>query len=244
MKRILKIKFVFLSCIILILFSSLNYAQIHSVNVFGDYSTAFSKRLEVSKGAGFGGGIIVRYDVADFLFLNISGGYSTFNVEQNNAIGQWNWRFWEERYKGNVDLYLQDSIYNAFINPVQTIDIYSIFLSLGTELNPLEKFTVKITAGGGILFYARKLHLEETWQKFYNDIDYTFEYSYRNFAPYKYGNPISVQGGLELGYEIYNGIKLFTSTNYLYVLKTDNMGYDTFPLNDILNIKFGITFLY
>ncbi len=238
----------------MLIFSSLHYAQLHSVNIYGDYSTAFSKRLDVTNANAFGGGLLIRYDITDFLFLGFTGGFSTFSISQDNAIGQWNWRFWEERYKGNVDIYLQDSIYNAFINPVQTIDVYSIFLSVGTEIKPFEKFSVKFTAGGGLLFYARKLHLEETWQKFFNQIDYTFEYSYRNFAPYKYGNPAAVTGGLEFGYEIYSGIKLFTMANYLHVLNPKvfylfndsppSMGYDTFPLNDILNIKFGITFLY
>ncbi len=242
-KKILTFGFIMLAMCFGNLYSQVSF---HSVNFFADYSYPIKTRLSVTKIDAVGGGIELRLNLSDIFSIGLTAGYSLFSLQQEDAIAQWNWRFYTERYSAIIkDNLNSDSTLAASLNPIQKMDVVPLFLTFNAELNPVKSFFIKPQIGGGVLFYTRRLYLEEIWQKKFDEVNYTFEYSYRNFASNKYGNPFSVFGGIDLGYQLSDGFMINSSFKYIYIIKTPgSFGYDQFTFNDFINFKIGLTILY
>jgi len=225
------------------LFSQL---KLSSISFYTDYSYPVKKRLLVNKIDGVGGGISISFSAFEFLELSFTGGYTLFSLQQENAIQQWNWRFYTERYAAIIrDNLRADSSLAAYLNPIQKMDLMPIQFSISSNFKLLKYFSLKPQIGAGIYFYTRRLYLEEIWRKKFDDLNYTFEYSYRNFASNKYGNPLGVFSLIEFNYQPSEIITIGTAFGYNYFFRTPGkFGYDQFPVNDYLNFKIYLTFLY
>ncbi|MBU2446721.1 MAG: hypothetical protein KJ666_14285 [Bacteroidetes bacterium] len=234
--------------LILFLTSAALYSQVslHSINFFADYSYPLKTRLAVTKIDAVGGGVELRFDLSKTFSVSLTGGYNLFSLQQDSAIKQWNWRFYTERYLGIIkDNLRADSSLAATLSPIQKMDLIPLFFTFGAEFNPFDNFYIKPQIGSGIFFNTRRLYLEETWRKKFDAVNYTFEYSYRNFATNKYGNPISAIAGLDIGYKISEAFIINSAIKYFYFFRTPGkLGFDQFPVNDYLNFKLGLTFLY
>lgn len=231
-----------------LLLSNFSYSQIKlsTISFYTDYSYPLSKRLMVTKIDAVGGGAEVSFSIYKNLEISFSGGYSLFSLQQDSAIQQWNWRFYTERYAGIIrDNLRADSTLAAYLNPVQKMDLVPFQISLKGNFNPIKNLYLKPQIGAGIYFYTRRLYLEERWRKIFYEANYTFEYSYRNFASNKYGNPAGVFASIEFDYQPSEIFTIGTSFGYNYFLKTKGiMGFDQFPIQDYLNFKIFLTFLY
>ncbi len=237
----LKIHFLIISIVFI---SSAVFPQIHSVKLFSDYSKPLSKRLAVNKIDAVGGGAEIHFKISESINAGLIIGYQLYSLQQDSALAQWNWKFWNTRYRDRVKADLQaDPTLSASINPVQKMDVIPLMLNLSFDISMNEKFLITPSIGGGVLFYTRRLYLIEDWQKRFNN--YTFEYSYRNFAQDKSGNPATVIGGVEVSYNFTKFFLLAGSVNYMQVIKTKgSLGYEEFPFNNTINAKIGLTFLY
>lgn len=238
-----KIILLFLMLYSLELFSQI---KLHSIAFYADYSYPTKKRLLVTKIDAVGGGVDISFQFFKYLMVTFNGGYSLFSLQQERAIEQWNWRFYTERYRGIIQDNLRaDSTLAAYLNPIQKMDLMPIAISLKGEVSPLQNFYVRPQVGLGIFFYTRRLYLEEVWRKKFEEADYTFEYSYRNFAQDKYGNPISTFTGIELAFKPSEIFTIGSSLGYYYFFKTPGkLGFDQFPIEDYINFKIYLTFLY
>jgi hypothetical protein len=216
------------------------------VNAYGSYSTVLGKRLAVTKADGFGGGVEGRISLSENIKLNLSVSFERYSVQQDSALARWNWRFWNERYQGIVrDNLASDPTLRATLDPVQYMELLPVLASISVEVNPLSDLSVRQSVGGGVVFYTRSLYLNETWQKRFDAASYTFEYSYRNFAQDKKGNPLVVVGSIELAYRITDVLALSGTARYTSVIRSEgSFGYDGFPLNDALAFYLGLSFLY
>ncbi|MGE5435611.1 MAG: hypothetical protein ACM3O3_00160, partial [Syntrophothermus sp.] len=164
-------------------------AQVHSINLFSGYASPMNKRLQVNRISGFGGGAEIKFNVYENIKIGVGLGYELYSLGQDNAVKQWNWKFYDTRYKGNVSSdTAADPSLNALLNPVQKMSIIPLQLTINFEWNVYDNIYLKPYAGGGVMFYTRKLYLEEYWSKYYASEDYLFDYSYRNFAQDKTGN--------------------------------------------------------
>lgn len=238
----IKINFLFF---VFILFNKTNFSQLQSVNIFGDYSSVLSKRISVTQASSLGGGIEVRFKLSENFSLGLIGSYQLFNIEQDDELNKWNWEFWNLRYKGITQSDLTDTNLRAVFTSVQKMDLFPFLISLNYNYALAEKFIISSAVGGGILFYTKKLYLDEYWEKKFNQIGYMFSYSYHNFAPDKNGNPIALMLGLNLSYEIFNNFRIASIFNFLQVIKTNGkLGYDEFPFNNSMSFKIGLTFIY
>lgn len=231
-----------------LMLSNISFPQIKlsTISFYTDYSYPLSKRLMVTKIDAVGGGIEVSFSVNKYLELSLSGGYSLFSLQQDSAIQQWNWRFYTERYAGIIrDNLRADSTLAAYLNPVQKMDLVPFQISLKGIFTPAKNFYVKPQLGAGIYFYTRRLYLEERWRKIFYEANYTFEYSYRNFASNKYGNPAGIFGLIEFDYQPSEIFTIGTTFGYTYFFRTKGkMGFDQFPIQDYFNFKIILTFLY
>lgn len=232
----------------IILFGSLQvYPQLQSINIFSDYTQSGTKRLAVTKADAVGGGVGIYFKVTDFLSLGLVGGYQLYSINQDSALTQWDWYFWNVRYRGSVQADLADSALklSATFNPIQKMDFFPIMLNIKSDFTVLEKLTVSPALGGGIIFYIRRLYLEEDWSRKFDKIDYTFSYRYRNFADDKKGNPFFITGGINLSYQFSEIASLTTDFVYNHIIKTEGKyGYDQLPFVNSYGIKVGIKFLY
>ncbi|MBI5474923.1 MAG: hypothetical protein HY961_21490 [Ignavibacteriae bacterium] len=225
---------------------SSSYAQMHSVSVYGSYLTALAKRQGFMKVTGFGGGASARYLVAQNIGVNLSFGYGRYgSIEQDSSLIKWNWKFWNERYGGNVRIDTLSDTLKAVLNPTQYMEVLPLLLTASYEFQPFEKFFVRPSIGGGILFYTRSLYMDEEWKKRFASLNYTFEYDFRNFAPDKKGNPFALVGGLELSYQVSDPLAVTAQSHFTSVVKTTGKyGYDDFPMKSSLAVSLGLSFLY
>lgn len=231
--------------LIMLFLSHYTFGQLSSISLSGDYSISGSKRLAVTKADAVGGALKIDYKLLDNLSVSLIGGYQLFSVQQDSGLIQWKWDFWDNRYRGNVNADLTDTTLRATIQSIQKMDVIPLIVTVNGDFTFGEKFFVQPSIGGGILFYSRRMFLEEEWSKKYEQIGYVFQYKFRNFAPSKNGNPLVVYGGINLGYHLNDAFRIDASINYTQILKTEGkFGYDNFIFKNYISTKLGITFQY
>lgn len=248
--------FFYLACSFWVLGVSVNAQSIKSVEAFSNYSVALNRYgstkqyinagMKISDANGMGGGVKVNFSVYKNYYVGLSIAYQLYSVHQDSAINKWNWLFWDTRYKGNVqDALSSDPTLSGILNPIQKIDVVPIFITFNAEYTIAHNLFVSPSVGVGMASYTRRLYLEETWQKKFDDLNYTFGYSYRNFAPNKTGNPFGISAGLNIAYEFLDGFRLHSEAGYVQFIKTPgSSGSDAFPLERIINVNLGLTILY
>ncbi|GAB1348846.1 hypothetical protein MASR1M107_10590 [Ignavibacteriales bacterium] len=234
----------FLSLFIAVVFSSSMLAQLTSIETTGSFSTAGSLKYAVTKANGFGGGVKINFKTFDNFYISISAGYQSFSIDQDSALTQWKWYFWDNRYYGSIRADLTDTAkYQLTITPNQGINSIPVSILVGYETK-LGDLKIKPYAGAGIFFFSRWFYVVEDWTKKLTKLNSTFNYNYRNFAPSKQGNPIMLHGGISLEYPLFDFVNLAGEFNYTHFLETDGMGYSELPFGNKLNFKLGLSFSY
>jgi hypothetical protein len=240
----------------------LNMAQVQSVNFVGAYSTTFNTNSDwkVESVKGYGGDVQVKVNLHGNWKLGISAGYRVFSVKQDNfaLFAEYNWKYWQ-RYYGNINdpnfknatqwvqtLLKGDSTYSASFEPVQDMDVFPVAVSISYEFSPLKNLVVRPYLGTAILFYQKRLYINETWSKKFADLDnYVYSYSFRDMDKYVVGNPLAGQAGCEAEYQLNDLVKLTAGVEY-YALygKKFGAGYSDFPMRDMFSAQLGIMLLY
>lgn len=240
---------VFISCI------NLNAQIIKSIEAYSDYSFALNRfgapkqylnsNLKITRAEALGGGVKANFKVSDSYYIGVSFGYQLYTIDQDSSLEKWNWLFWDIRYKGIVSSLKTDPALSGILRPIQKLDLMPLFLTFNAEYKPIPQLSINPSVGVGVAFYTRRLYLEETWQKKFDQLNYTFGYTYRNFAPNKTGNPFGFSAGANIAYEFIEGFKIHSELDYVQFIKTPgSAGSADFPLERIINIKLGLTFLY
>jgi hypothetical protein len=242
MKNLLKLSISVISLIVVLSFPV--KSQLSSIDINGSFSTAGSLKYAVTKANGFGGGIDVSVKVFNNFYLTASAGYQSYSIDQDSALTQWQWYFWDNRYYGSIRADLTDTAkYSLVVTPNQGINSVPVSFKIGYEAK-IGDFSVRPYVGAGILFFSRWFYVEESWTKKLTKLDNTFNYSYRNFAPSKQGNPIMLLGGLSLSYPLFDYIGVKGEFNYTHFVETEGMGYSELPFSNNLNFKLGLSFSY
>jgi opacity protein-like surface antigen len=191
-----------------------------------------------------GGGFDVRLHVplSTRLSLILEGGYFDTSIDQEDAVEQWNWPFWERFYGNYVrSLVGRDRNYAVDLNPKQ--HLYMIPVQLGMRFEyPLNPFRPFLIASAGVVFYERNLQLNEQWTKYFPEIDHRFKYEYDNHADVRKGEVFSARIGAGTEFILNNSFALTAELSYRYyqVRKSDRL----FPLESSLGIRLGLVFYY
>lgn len=236
-------------------FSGVSNAQLQSVKFFGNYSYALKDyttnsyidgNKKVVSADAVGGGLEVKYHLLDRFHLAVQAGYGLYAIHQDSALERWEWRFWETRYKGNVrDALKSDTSLSATISTIQKMDTYPVFLVLNFEFFDSPQFAFDAEYGIGLIFFTRRLFLEETWRKKFPQVGYQVEYSFQNFAPSRVGNPVASFVGANATWKISELFGLTGSARYVHVYDTGSeFNYNDFPLRRALDVKLGLTIYY
>lgn len=221
-------------------------AQLSAVQFYGAGDMAVNKRLAVTSALSYGGGVTVSYTVMDDAFLVLDIGYANYSIDQDNVDNRWGWGIWDRRYKNWVNIYSADTAnFRSSIVSVQNMESIPVSLKIGYLYYLTNELWFSPMIGLGAEFYTRKLYHEETWTRKYPTIGYEYTYSFHNFAPYKYGNPLFAVGGLKGSLNISQLIKIDAGISYKVFIHTSNMlGYDNFPFNSALSFQLGIGLKY
>lgn len=219
-------------------------AQLSDIEVTGTFSSAGSLKYALTKANGFGGSVKINFKTFDNFYISFVAGYQSYSIDQDSALTQWKWNFWDNRYYGSIRADLTDTAkYKLTITPTQGMNTLPVSLMVGYEAK-LGDLSIKPYAGAGILFFTRWFYVVEDWTKKLSKLDAKFNYNYRNFAPSKYGNPLMLHGGLSLKYPVFDYVSLTGDLNYTYFVETDGMGYSELPFGNNLNLKLGLSFSY
>jgi hypothetical protein len=237
---------IFVIVMVALLGTEIAQAQLHGVRVFGDYSVGSWRRLSTTRVQGWGGGVELRYQLTPNFGINLQAGYALFSIDQPDAIEQWNWDFWIERYKGNIQATLQsDPNLSAVLTPEQVLEATPVALTLSAELPVMDRLVIGAYGGGGIYFFTKKLYIKEDWKKYYPEADYTFQYSYLNFANPKPGSPWTLVGGIEARYRLSSMFELNGAFRGNYMVRTKGRrGYENLPFRLLVSGVVSLTILY
>jgi len=223
-----------------------NYAQLQSAEPYFGYSVSISKRLDVNDADAVGGGVKIQFNFYDNLALRINVGYKLYSISQKDAIEKWEWFFWDERYANTIQSNLNAfSELSAEIGSIQKMDVIPVLIDFNYPIKLNDELSLIPFIGGGIHFYTRRLYITESWTKHFEEIDYNFNYTYRNFPPDKSGNPIQLFTGFEFNYNLFEFFHLRSEINYgRFISSEDSFGFSDLPINDELNINFGVYIIY
>jgi len=221
-------------------------AQIQSVEMYGSGIQSVGKRFQVTEAAAFGGGVKLHIVVMPNVVLTINGGFSQYSIEQTDEVKQWGWTIWERRYRNWVSIYSSDTAnFSSRVVSVQSMESLPISVSLGYQFEVTPDLVVRPSVGAGIEFYTRKLYHEETWTRKFPADEYQFTYTYHNFAPYKYGNPLFMTAAVAARYSVTRLLALHADVSYAATMETKGQfGYDNYPLSGIALVSIGIGFNY
>ena len=241
MKRII-ILFV---CTTLMTCSITNAQELREIQIGGSY--AMTPQLTGGQGlikaSGPGFYSIIHFEIGSDLTISLAGGYNSISIEQDDAVEQWNWPFWQRFYRNYTrSLVSTDSNYTVTMTPNQHIYTIPVVISLNYYL-PLESVIQPfISIGGGMVFYERNLRLNEVWTKYYPETGGTFQYEYDNHAGSKTGNAFLIRAaiGIESRFTEFFGLSFDISYSKYYIRANDL----DFPLQDNLNLAMGLVFYY
>jgi hypothetical protein len=221
-------------------------AQLQAVKPFADYTTALSKRLGITSAHAWGGGLQLQYALSDLLSLCLTGGYSYYEIEQPDAIEQWNWKFWVDRYRGIVASNLaSDPALSATLTPEQVLEATPLSVELAVTVPLVEGLAVSGSAGGGIFFFTRKLYIHEEWRKRFEAANYDFQYDYLNFANPKPGSPWYLAGQAELRYALSKDFEATIGGTFAQIVRTKGRrGYDHMAFRSAAGVRLGLNILY
>lgn len=232
--------------LIFICITGISFPQLKSISILPDYSFAPSKRLEITRADAVGGIVNVRFNLIDNLNLSLKGGYKLYSLNEPDVLATWNWQFWSDRYYNRIvsDLNADPNL-SVEIGTVQKMDLIPVSLIFDYKIDISQRIAVSPSAGGGVMFFTRRMYAVENWSKFFPEANYTFSYSYRNFAPDKKGNPFFISAGLLLEYNLFKTLNIFGASHFNYIIPADgSMGYDEFPFSSELSFNLGISILY
>jgi len=248
--------------------------SLESVTAFGNYMQMLKKDSAITSATGPGGGLEIRFHLNDMFSVSIAGNYSVINIDQDNPIDKWNWEYWIRYYRnwiiqlmGGDSLYLngvliptrnisaatltsgtllgKDSIYKAEIVPRQYINLLPVILMVNVSYPAAEFLKLYASIGGGLYIFGRNLYLDEKWWKRFPSVNYTFQYGFKDYANEKTGTLLGVMGAIGGRIALTGSFAFSVAVEYHYILPTENRaGYYDFPLNHIINVRGGITFVY
>lgn len=242
-----KIKTALLILFVLLFIGNRGVAQaqiLKSIQVYGNYTghaaLVEDQQLRYARGPGFGA--LMQFRLSQMFSLCLEGNYSDLKIEQNQAVEQWNWPFWETFYGNYIrSLVNQDSNYAVNLNPNQNLYLIPVIFSVQIEL-PMKMYTPFLRIGSGWVFYKRNLSLNENWQKHFSEPDYTFEYEYDNHAPPKEGQVPAFKATLGVEYRLFSTLGVSPSFTFFQYFFDDKK--EALPLKSAWQLDVNLAFYY
>ena len=237
--------------ILLITITAPVYSQTQRLEAVTIY-TSYCHHLKLESGAqlnsinGLGMGLALNFQINRFLNIGLDGGYSDLKIDQDDAVKNWDWGFWNRFYGNYVkDLQQRDPNYVATFTPNQRLYLIPIHLFIECRFPRLSFFTPYLNFAGGVYFYERNLSMREEWKKYFPQIDYTFQYEFDNFANVRRGNVFGLRVGIGGSFSVSKHFGIDINGRYHHIGRLKDYGnYENFPLKSWIEFGIGAKFLY
>jgi len=226
------------------LLAPLNALDLSNISVGAVGSVASATDTSINDISGYGVRISANWKWKYNLSFSLSSSHIYYSIDQNDAIKNWNWQYWLKiYYPYSVYPSIAYPIYEAIIDPKQTLKTKPVTLAIQYEPSIGKKFHVNLRTGGGAVWYHRQLYNEETWQKYFESIDYTYEYNFRNYANARTGWVFQSEFTLGAGYRFNQYVGLSLAVDYTNYFKTRHDS-DYFPLKRSVQANLELEILY
>jgi|GEM_PF-2411923 len=216
--------------------------------------------VTASAGSGIKGSI--NLSLSKNFGLEFGVGYLSMKIDQNSAVNQWNWSYYDSVYANKLYYYIQSGEYDIEQHPQQQITIIPFEVALNYSVSLSKAIEPYILGGVGIFSYKRNLWLDETWGEGYKlpqDSIY-YEYRFNHYAPPKKGAIPYLRLGAGVNFTLMQYLSLgvdyelnhipFRKGSISYrvydILFTENYyrQIDNFPFDDIGKITLSLNFNY
>lgn len=188
-------------CLILFAFAGLLRAEdptgirIESLTASASPLLTAQKKSGFTSVTGWGGQVEARVRLTDMFSVGLQFGYGQYDLDQTNAVGQWNWVYWTKYYRSYINtewlgdsVYLdgvkrktsqltdeevtsgrrlirKDSVYEASLPARQYMNLTTYGLILAAAYPVTDYLSVFGSAGVRMQVYERNLYLDEQWTK-------------------------------------------------------------------------------
>ncbi|MCU0453335.1 MAG: hypothetical protein MUE68_06725 [Bacteroidetes bacterium] len=223
-------------------------SQVEAVHVTGGYVQSISERIRVREAHGLTTGVDLRIGLVGDLSLSVGLGYERYEVDQDSALEKWNWIFWNDRYAGLVRSIVRgpdSSIIRSSLVPNQRMQAFPITLALSYPIALGEDVSIVPSLGGGVIFYSRKIYLQETWTRYFASVDHTFGYTFEQFSNPKEGNPFFAMASVDVSVRVSELLRIRAGGRLVQIIPTEgSMGYDEVPFDRSLTGRIALEFMY
>jgi|GEM_PF-3060706 len=238
-------------CIIPPLFGQLSKV-LNAVDFDVHYNSGLFLKSEVTQVVGYGYSGALDFPLGNSFEMSLAAGYFKNTVNQDSAVKNWGWDFWEEFYSIRVENFQET--YDVSQSTSQELLLYPVTLSVVFQPKWNENVQPYIEGGLGVVAFKRSLWLDETWGKEYqlaSGEKYYYDYNFDTYAVPKEGRLFVADVGT--GVNIFFWEKFATRMNIRYVSYPDLSGmlgdnysvhYDRFPARSSLMFSLGIKISY
>jgi len=214
------------------------------------YSSGTGRTDAIQQVDGIGATVEFAWKLTSNLKFGLSAGYVYYNVNEDSALYTWNWDYYNRLYRGTLSEYRNNPNYAVDVNPEQYLKLKPVQLSLQWSPTTLLGISPRINLAGGVAHYRRKLWLNEDWQKYFeipaapdSTYEYTFEYSFHNYAQAKSSWVLATSGQLafDIGLSKHFGMSIFGKFSAYSDFREDSKD---FPLSNTYQIGAAIRLFY
>ena len=230
--------------LIILLGTSITGMDLNSININFIGSKAIVPNSSITNISGVGFEVYAEGKIGGGFYLNLRSSHLYLNIDQNNTLEHWNWEYWDQIYGNTIASVRQQERYECEIEPAQKLFLKPYTLEIGYSLDVGNKFNISTNLGFGIAWYKRQLWLNEHWDKYFETLDYTYEYNFRNIARPKRDGFVYV-GNVKIGasYNLSKFLAVYTEVGGYYFPKIrDDSQY--LPLDNSVDVSVGIGILY
>ncbi len=230
--------------VILLLSSSAIGMELKSINVNFIGSKAISPNNSISNISGVGFEVYGESEIGAGFYINLRSSHLYLNIDQDNTLEHWNWEYWDQIYGNTIASVRQQERYECEIKPVQKLFIKPYTLEMKYSLEAGNKLTFSTNLGFGIAWFKRQLLLSEHWDKYFETLDYTYEYNYQNIARPK-RDGFAYVGSVKIGasYSLSKYLSVYAEAGGYYYPKIRDDS-QNLPLDKSMNVSLGIGILY
>lgn len=240
----------FIVAILLLSFSKSRAFDLSELKVETGYTAGNGNIAAINQVRGIGTTVGFAWNILPKIRFGLSGGYFYYNVKEDSALYTWNWDYYQRLYSGSLSEFRANPNYDVSTLTKQYLKLKPVQISVQWTPVSFHGITPRLQLAGGVAHYERKLWLNEDWKKHFeitnaqdSTYNYTYEYSFHNYANAKKGWVGIVTGQLafDVGLSKNFGLSIFGNFSTYSKFRQDS---EDFPLVNTYQLGAAIRFLY
>lgn len=221
--------------------------RVESLSAWSSYahSLGLKSGQQLRRATGWAAGGPASLRLSRFVSVGITAGYCDLMIEQDRAVEQWNWAFWQRFYGNHVgDLQSRDTSYRATLTPEQHLYMIQVVPFIALHWPEGGVATLYLETGAGPWFFERTLRLHEVWEKKFPELNHVFVYDYYNHAEVRKGVVYTATFQLGVEFLAQRFLRFRLSGRYSTVFPTGRSDYERFPVTSLAELGCALVCVY